>query len=320
MLKINIYIKKYIHVAKKISHYLKIKIALRSKRLSPGVYVVNNIDKCPESIGFDLSNGTYVHIGDNIFFEPILRGFVLAGYTVYVAPTSAMEEYYTEAGYKVVDAGVARGKDFVITSIWMYCSFLKDIRKSVHICLDTADHGMSLPVSDHIRTSLLAKIGVDLNAIPSYVLPYRVNGLTELLNNIKGNIYVYNDEIDSGFFRVSNNHYQRLVKSAKVKTQEGFTIVRLGVRPNRNIADESLPFCHIDLRGMTDIIELFKIFNSPQVVGSISFDTAIAHIAILYKKNALVCMRKFSNSHTYHVKKNIFPSYKTLADIHIDYI
>ena len=52
---------------------------------------------CPEKVGFYLDNPTFIHLGDQLFFEPAVR--LLAGtFDTCIRPTSAMMEYFTHCG------------------------------------------------------------------------------------------------------------------------------------------------------------------------------------------------------------------------------
>ena len=71
--------------------------------------------------------------------------------------------------------------------------------------------------------------------------------------------------------------------------------------------------------GKTNILELFELFNNSNVYGSISFDTAIAHICLLYNKEAIIKLRKNFKKNNIFIKKNILPSYKR-KKINITYV
>ena len=74
------------------------------------------------------------------------------------------------------------------------------------------------------------------------------------------------------------------------------------------------------MRGKTSVLDLFSICSKDNIHGTISFDTAIAHIGLLYNKEVNIKMRIFSNSHSKFVKSNIFPSYKSINKLNINYI
>ena len=301
----------------KSKHYFFVKIGqalrtgtiLRAARRYPGVYDFWRRKEIPASAGVDLSDSRFVHVGDHIFFEPLIRQLRSQGLAVKVAPTIAMREYFSDAGHAVVDAQQILTQELRIAPIWLYDSIPSRERRRRFIYLDPADHGISLPVTNHLTTYLMTTAGLQFSPDSVNCVPHKVFQESPMVNGIPGPILIYNDSVDSGDFRLRTIHFEKLLGQAELKHREGHTIVRVGTSEERDKHPGSLPFPHKDLRGKTSVMDLFRLMNSRAVRGSISFDTAIAHLALLYEKPAWICMRSFSTAHARYVKRCIFPSY-----------
>jgi hypothetical protein len=294
------------YLLSKIWKSILIKIVARNNRLFPGIYGYYNGVEI-KSVGFDLSDEKYIHIGDQLFFEPILRHMTNAGLDIKIAPTNSMRDYFRCAGYSIVEPAEIFLQDLLISSIWMHTEFHSKNFKNNHIYLNSAEHGVSGPISNHFVTHLFKILNIEGDMEDLDCRPYRVQGECPFF--LERPVFIYSDTVDSGKFRISSENRSTLENKAKAKISEGFGIIRVGSLDDKKSNPSELPFPNIDFRGKTSVIDLFKLINSPNVIGSISFDTAIAHISILYNKEAYICMRKFSNQHIEFVKKYIFPSY-----------
>jgi len=293
---------------------------LRSKRAFPGVYDFRQTTASPHSLGFDFSDSRFVHVGDQLFFEPILRQLRVHGFTVKVIPTVAMREYFVDAGYSVVSVPEMLAQDLRVAPIWMYDSIDRQERTRRFVYINSADHGMILPVTNHLTKYLMRLLNVEFDERAADCRPHKITGESALINGITGPILIYNDSVDSGGFRLSKMHYGKLLEIAEGKQREGYTLVRVGTNPERAQNPKGLPFPHIDLRGETSVLDLFRLLGSANTVGSISFDTVIAHLALLYEKPAWICMRIFSKSHAEHVRRFVWPSYLSEHPVSIHYL
>lgn len=307
-----------LYVLSRIYRILHIKILQKSAHKFPGIYDYSFSTDLPKTIGFDFSNPKYNHIGDQLFFEPLLENFRRLGFSVYVAPTKAMCDYFKSAGYEIVSPSDILKCELRIASIWMQGDIERNERYRNFIYLNTAAHGMAKPVTDHLLGSIFQLLGLPYEDAVGKARPFRISPNCEFLSDLP--VIVYNDSIDSGRFRLTKDHYRRLEEQGKLMESKGFKILRLGTEQDKISRPEFLPFPHVDYRGMTNVIDIFNIIGSPNISGTISFDTAIAHISLLYNKPAWICLRRFSKLHQLHIIKNIFPSYSTKVKSDVFYI
>jgi len=186
--------------------------------------------------------------------------------------------------------------------------------------MNPADHGMTLPVTNHLTKYLMKLLNMEFNEHSADCRPHKVASEYALRGGIADPVLIYNDSVDSGEFRLSKGRFNKLLRMAEIKCREGYTIIRVGTNKEKILNPKKLPFTHVDLRGQTSVLDLFRLLNSPAVTGSISFDTAIAHVALLYQKPVWICMRRFSRSHRDHVMRCVFPSYISERPMSICYL
>jgi hypothetical protein len=308
------------YVLIKAWQFFRDRTLLRSVRKFPGIYDFWQRKDRPSSVGFDLSDARFVHIGDHLFFEPIVRQARQHGFGVKVAPTGVMQEYFIDAGYAVVSTQEVLAQDLRIAPTWMYETFNPQERTRRFIYMNPGDHGMTLPVTNHLTKELMKLMNIEFNEHVADCRPHKIVSEYALPGGISDPVLIYNDSVDSGEFRLGKGHFDKLLGMAEIKCREGYTLIRVGTNEEKILNPKRLPFAHIDLRGKTSVLDLFRLLNSPAVMGSISFDTAIAHVALLYEKPVWICMRRFSRSHREHVMKCVFPSYISKNPISICYL
>ena len=100
---------------------------------------------------------------------------------------------------------------------------------------------------------------------------------------------------------------------------QGFKIALVGSKQEKLQKKNYSEFENYDIRGTTDIIQLFELFNNSNVKGVISFDTALSHLGLLYEKDTIVKIRKNPQKNIEFLKNNILPSYKKNS-VKIEYI
>jgi hypothetical protein len=291
----------------KLLKVFMIKLVNNENLLSPGISGNFNHSKKYKSVGFDFSDDRYVHIGDSLFFEPILNNFKKNGFDVKVAPPNSMKNYFSRAGYMLCSPSEAALQDLLISTIWMKKNLFTFADKLDCIYLNTTSSRISSPVSNFFVDTLFNLLKVDCVDKILECKPYIPISNSPLF--LDGLFFLYADSVDSGKWRIQKRLHLKLQREAKAKLLEGYKIIRIGSKSDLISNPNILPFPHLDYRGETSVLDIFSLMNSPNVVGSISFDTAIAHISLLYCKEANICLKKSSKKHSFLVKKYILPSY-----------
>jgi hypothetical protein len=300
--------------------FLRNQTLMRMHRRWPGVADFSQLTRVPTSVGIDMSNPLHVHIGDQLFLEPAIRACRDRGVAVVVAPTPSMRQYFAAAGYQIASPEEVLRQELRLAPTWMYDFIPPRERRRRFVYLNTTDHRIRRPVSTHLAECVIELLGLVPSAMPLDGRPFLPPANSALLNARSGRWIAFNDAVDSGAFRISSKDVARLWTIAAERQREGHSIVRVGSEGERMRAPAALPFDHLDARGQTDVVGLFSLLGRPEIESTLSFDTAVAHIALAYGKRAEILMRRFSPAHAEFVRKFIIPSYETAVPADITYL
>lgn len=103
------------YLIKKIfTHFIGKKI-LKKNKVGNNLYFPGTPAKEVKKILIFLNNTVYAHLGDQLFFEPLVKQLKNRGFEVIISPTKAMEEYFEKLGYRVERKPDLRCFDLVIT-------------------------------------------------------------------------------------------------------------------------------------------------------------------------------------------------------------
>jgi hypothetical protein len=311
------------YLAEKILMLARNLTLMRRHERAGGVADFAHLEEQPTSIGFDFSNARHVHIGDHLFLEPTVRACRDRGVRVVIAPIAPMRDYFLEAGYRVVSADEARQQELRVTSVYMYDDVPRAERHERYLYLNTIDHHITGRVAEHlaqhvVRAACLDPYAPMIDGRPSPVAP----GLSALdpLSSHAGHWWVFNDAVDSGWFRVLPSDRRLLAEAAAEKRREGYRIVRVGSAADLAKRPGKIGVEDLDLRGRTSVMDLFRLLRSPRVAGTISFDTVVAHMGIACGKDALIHLRRFTPAHQRFLKAHLIPPFAAGTAVDIQFV
>jgi hypothetical protein len=313
------------YILEKLVMYARNHTLMRRHERAGGVADFAQLDHPPATIGFDFSDARHVHIGDHLFLEPTMRACRLRGVDVCVSPIPAMRDYFRQAGYTVVDSETARRQELRVSSVYMYDCTPRRERHQRFLYLNTIDHRITRPVAEHLAEQVVRAARLDpatpvIDGRP-YLLPAGPTLLdTQPLREGDRGWIVFNDAVDSGWFRVLPADRRRLADVAAERRREGFRIVRVGSAADLAKRPDPLGIEDLDLRGRTTVLDLFRLLGSAKVAGTISFDTVVAHMGMAYDKPAIVRLRRFTPGHQRFLKRHLIPPFAGGASIPVEYV
>jgi len=285
---------------------------MRQHERAGGVADFAHLSTAPATIGFDFSNPRHVHIGDHLFVEPTIRACWKRGIPVVIAPITSMREYFRAAGYDVVSPARARAQDLRVSSVYMYDDIAPAERQDRYLYLNTIDHHITGRVAEHLAEHVVgaACLGATSSRLDGrpWLVPPGPTPL-EALDPDTNDWWVFNDAVDSGWFRVLPSDRRLLAEVAAEKQRQGFRIVRVGSAADLERRPGKLGFEHLDLRGKTSVMDLFRLLRSPLVAGTISFDTVVAHMGIACDKDAVIHLRRFTPAHKRFLQAHLIPPF-----------
>ena len=295
---------------------------MRRHERAGGVADFAHLTSPPASIGFDFSNARHVHIGDHLFLEPTFRACRDRRIPVVVAPITPMRDYFVEAGYRVGSPDEVREQELRVTSVYMYDDVPGAERHERYLYLNTIDHHITGRVAEHLAEHVVRAANLDVGTPRIDGRPHLVNpGPTALDDQAaQSEWWVFNDTVDSGWFRVLHSDRKLLADIAAEKRRDGFRIVRVGSPADLEKRPEKLGIEDLDLRGKTSVMDLFRLLRSPRVAGTISFDTVVAHMGIACGKDAVIHLRRFTPAHQRFLKAHLIPPFAAGTAVDIRFV
>jgi hypothetical protein len=311
------------YLAEKLLKLARNLTLMRRHERAGGVADFARLTSPPASIGFDFSNARHVHIGDHLFLEPTIRACRDRGIPVVVAPIAPMRDYFLEAGYHLGTPGQVRAQALRVTSVYMYDDVPRAERHERYLYLNTIDHHIGGRVAEHLAEHVIRAAHLDPDRPRIDGRPYLVTPgptLLDALDPHTSNWWVFNDAVDSGWFRVLPSDRKRLAEAAAAKKRDGFRIVRVGSAADLETRPQPIGVEDLDLRGRTSVMELFRLLRSPRVAGTISFDTVVAHMGIACGKDAEIHLRRFTPAHQRFLKAHLIPPFAAGTSVDIRFI
>jgi hypothetical protein len=297
------------YILEKLIMYARNHTLMRRHERAGGVFDFATLSGPPRSIGFDISNARHVHLGDHLFLEPAMRACRLRGVDIVVAPGAAMREYFRDAGYTVVAPDDVLQQELRVTSVWMYDSMPRVERRTRFLYVNMIDHHIGRPVAEHMAEHVVRAARLDPHAAPLDGRPHLVAQGTTALDDLHGRWLLFNDTVDSGWFRVTKWDRAVLADVAAEQRRLGFRIARVGTEAERIARPTPLGVEDVDLRGRTSMMDLFRLLRSPGVAGTVSFDHVVAHMGMACGKPAIVKVRRCSRRHGDFMKRYLIPPY-----------
>ncbi|OGC07814.1 hypothetical protein A2230_00435 [candidate division WOR-1 bacterium RIFOXYA2_FULL_36_21] len=263
----------------------------------------------------------YMHFGDHLFFEPLVRFLKEKGFNLKVIPTSKMEFYFISAGALIGTSEDIKNADLLITRLEFFPA-VKRLKNNI-LFIDTT----SLEIKKHLCQDIVDKVAkfLSLNADGFYAKPSK---LAECVGNIKlDDSYKYilfNNYIDSGFHRVTKRHYDKLaIFCKKFAEEKNLKVIHVGTQRDKEKDINKYDFVFLDLRGKTTPQDLFYLLSQKSVKYGVSFDSFIMHLFFIYDKKVFVLFRgRFIKKAKDYILKYVNPPFdpkKSLFDV-IEYI
>lgn len=293
---------------------------MRRHERAGGVFDFARLSSAPASVGFDISNARHVHVGDQLFYEPVMRAFRDREVKIVVAPIPAAREYFREAGYHVVEPEVVLDQELRISSIWMFGYMPRDTRRERFLYLNPIDHHITGPVAEFLAEHALRAVRLDAEDARIDGRPYLVQPGPTPLDSLPGKWIVFNDTVSSGWFRVLPGDRRAVARAADEMRRRGFRIVRVGTEAERVDRPELVGVEDLDLRGRTSVMDLFRLLRSPKVAGTVSFDHVVAHMGMACGKPAIIRLRRMSRPHAEFMKRFLIPPFASGRDTPVRFI
>lgn len=275
-------------------------IRLKTFRVFPIVRVTDlNISRS-KSFYFDFSDVT-THLGDRLFFMPLVSDLLSRGFLGYINSkdniTRSLFENILDQSLPFKDAPDV--DDIVVYPAPSYLNFRKNYSKA--ILVDFTDCDAPLKVSNQLVLSISNFAYPESQRIQFIPFSQMLARSQYLQNKSIPKSYLFNNYIDSGRFRKLFINEKKLFEKAADLRENGFKIIHIGSKEDKDRDAKKYPFVDIDLRGETSIRQLIDIVQSENVIGAVTYDNFLMHLIGMYGKVAYVLFRgRFSQKNREH--------------------
>ncbi len=331
---------KVISYIKKIILLIKYKSVYRGNFIYPNWYLFNiKIDKLArvKKVLFMLNDNEYMHLGDHIFFIPLIQKFIDNGYDVDISVISIMVDLCTQLKLHVIndvdniaysDYDLIISRTELISKLRQYPALLINISKNLtkpiwqqlinnfNQYFIFNNNQISLPnFNSIIDNTIIDKFNLPADKDLIFFNPYcnssnyliNNNKLTKLANKLLGLISANcdfekninaNGNTDIGINTYSNvndnitikNNYQIILTGSahdKINDNNQYYIDKELYQANEFYQMLNM----IDLRGKTNVIDIFNLVAYNKTLYYVGFDAFIMHVFSIYHKKSFVVFR-----------------------------
>jgi hypothetical protein len=280
----------YKYIAKKLFNQYEI-YKLKKYEIDDNLYLKNMCDQKIRTIMLYFPDYQFMHFGDHLFFEPLARELQNEGYTVYIFPIKAMEFYFKKLCYKLGNENLIESVDLVITKVEFIPKLLKLNNQILFI--DTATSEIKLPLCFSLIKKVFTFLGKnysDCCDVPSSIVGDGLNIKKYIDKEV--NYILFNNYLDSGFFRSGKKHQNMIVKYVQyLKHYKEYNIIHTGSQKDKDTDPNRYEYIDIDLRGLTSIEDMFYLSSLQNIKYNVSFDGFQMHLFFIHNKKSFILFR-----------------------------
>ncbi len=297
-------------VVKKVFNYINV-AKIRRFAINDNMYFLGNKDlPCTiNKVVLYFPDYEFMHYGDHLFFEPLAKFFKLKNFNIKVVPVKQMEFYFIKNGYQIGNQNDVKKADLLITRT----EFYKDVKRLTNqnvLFINTS----STKIHQFLCKDIINKVAnfISIESDNFYAKPSGLRNCPENINlDSSYNYVIFNNYIDSGFFRVIKRDYKKINDFANNFAKENnLKVIHTGTQKEKDNDKKTYDFVDIDLRGKTGPADLFYLASHGNVKYNISFDGLLMHIFFIYGKKSFIKFRgRFSRSARNYIINYVNPPF-----------
>lgn len=313
--------KKIVYFLLKLQSYFFEKYKLNKYKISDNGYFIKNNEKKIDKILIYLDNKYLAHIGDQIFFEPLMQILKKNNLNVNISVTKPLESYFLNLGYQVDRVPNFERYDLIISR----SDFFYELHKKGNIFLIKTTC-LKERVCNVILNETINFLKIEQSneiEISKYMnINSKNNYINKIKNDIKSKYVIFSNYIDSGSMfsnKKNNKKLEDFIK--KYSKKSNIKIIHVGTENDMLNDNKKYDFVNIDLRGKTDIEDLFFLISLKNVEEYIGMDNFIMHLFFIYNKKTNICIRtKGSKKRKENIIKYVNPPINRKSESEIFYI
>lgn len=269
----------------------------------------------PETICFYLDNPLFIHLGDQLFFEPALR-LVASHFNTCIRPTPDMVEYFAMSGAKVVSDETIFDCDILVTREELLPDISGKTRADI-LSINTLSEKMGCRISEAITRSLSEYLRIDIPQNVDFA-PWKP---LHSGKRVAAEKIILSPFVESGWFRVWRSDVEHLSAQAKKYADEKCLSICLagGNAEIRAKVPSIIGNDFEDWRGRFSPYQFAQILASGQIARVFTFDTFVFHAAFAYGIPVTVKIRRSLPRRDQFIRNHILPAY-SCAGSRIDFL
>lgn len=303
-------IKTLVYTLKKIGAFFLEKQKLEKYKITNNLYFKGNLkNKKIKKILIYLNDSYYAHLGDQLFFEPLLNT-LKNSYDVVISPTRAMEEYFKNLNYNVKREIDFKNYDLIITRTDFY-PLIKNIENVIFLKTRDLNKKICKLLTDEVLEFLNCEIEDENIKDKPSILKDDINKNLTLDENSK--YIIFSNYIDSGSIFTFNKFYEEVEQFCEKRAKKlGYKVIHVGSKKDKENDNNIYSFIDLDLRGKTSVTDLFKIINKKNIIEYVGFDGFIMHLFFIYEKKVFVKVRnKLTKKRMEDIVKYVNPPFES---------
>ena len=264
---------------------------LRRSFIYPNMYLLNlKESELPKAkkILFYFNEPEFMHLGDHLFFLPLIKTFIDSGYQIEVDPAAIMRPLFEKLGIPIFDETTKLNSyDLIVSRTELFDKLIH--HKS--LLVDVA-RNLSMPICDQLIMqfskyfALKPYISYDFSVLKSDNILHKMHLLP------KYKYILFNFYCDSSSFLITEKKVNALVKKVKKYANlPEYKVVLVGSKGDKDSDSHIYDFDYIDLRGQTTVLDIFALAQNDKVEHYIGFDAFVMHVFSLMHKTSFVVFR-----------------------------
>lgn len=227
-----------------------------------------------------------MHLGDHLFFIPCIISLIHQGFDITVFPIPSMRSLFQALGiHTIIEKPLLSDFDLIISRT----EFLSTLAKQKSILINITKN-LTMPIADEIRRNI-TKLLCDTTKIQPFSLKLDTNNAHHALTPSKKYL-VFNCYVNSGFYMITKKKVKTLINFAHAYALENkCDIIFIGSNNDKLKDKNHYPFSFVDLRGKTNIMDVFSLASLENVICYIGFDSFPMHVFSLLHKKSTVLFR-----------------------------
>lgn len=227
-------------------------------------------------------------MGDHLFFIPLIRSFIDSGYHVEVGVSPLMADFFKRLGFSVLSSSPSYNDyDLTISRFELIPQLSQFKSLLVHV-----SQNLTMPICNQLLHTFSAHFQRTFDSRTSYDVFTNSKILKTLELPEDKRLILFNPYCDSSSYLINKTKVDQLLKALEPFAGEpGYTIVLMGTQKEKEKDPAHYSDRYFDLRGKTDVVDIFELVNDPRVELYVGFDAFIMHVFSLFGKRSLVKFR-----------------------------